>query len=113
MVNLHVIGIISPAKTSCGIGVKLTCRAGAGGNTNSSNFLSYCSGLSTLDGPSGLIITGSKFNLPQRLDGSFVAYFNFRNKYIFFLNTNLYKDLPKFSPLRHLFAANQYNVGLI
>lgn len=66
--------MISPANSSCGIDVNEICNAGAGGSTSSSNFLSNCTGLSTFTGPSGLIITVSKFNFPQRLDGSFVAY---------------------------------------
>lgn len=72
--KLTVTGIISPASTSVGIGVNVTWSAGAGGKTVNSNFLSNCIGLSAADGTSGLIGTRSKFNLPQRLDGSFVAY---------------------------------------
>lgn len=56
------------------MGEKLTCNAGAGGKMDSSSFLSYCSGLSAADGTSGLIVIRSKFNLPQRLDGSLVAW---------------------------------------
>lgn len=78
-VKFTVTGIISPAKTSKGIGVKLTCKAGAGGRIDSSNFLSNCTVLSAAEGTSGLIGVFSKSSFPHRLDGSLVACGTFAN----------------------------------
>lgn len=72
-VKCTVIGIISPAITSSGMLEKLTCNADTGGRTEISNFLSYCGGFSSADGPSGRISIGSKSIFPFRLVCSFVA----------------------------------------